>query len=121
MGVSYGLSAMPDLSRVHPKGATTGLMGPYAFTRKGNDPIGYDNSSNESGYYISSVTGPKVDDIVYGDGGVRSFTPGEKGKYKFIFTSLDGSGRTFTININVTEERIPDEEQEDTEYKMIGF
>ncbi len=121
VGVSYGLSAMPDLSCVHPKGARTGLMGPYAFTRKGNDPIGYDNSSNESGYYISSVTGPKVDDIVYGDGGVRSFTPGKKGKYKFIFTSLDGSGRTFTININVTEERIPDEEQEDTEYKMIGF
>ena len=121
MGVSYGLSEMPDLSHVHPKGAMTGLKGPFAFTRKGNDPIGYDNSSNESGNYITSVTGPKVDNLVYGDGGVRCFTPEKKGKYKFIFTSLDGSGKTFTININVTEERIPEEEREDAEFKMIGF
>ena len=121
VGVSYGLSEMPDLSHVHPKGAMTGLKGPFAFTRKGNDPIGYDNSSNESGNYITSVTGPKVDNLVYGDGGVRCFTPEKKGKYKFIFTSLDGSGKTFTININVTEERIPEEEREDAEFKMIGF
>ncbi len=121
VGVSYGLSAMPDLSHVYKKGAATGLKGPFAFTRKGNDPIGYDNSSNESGNYIASVTGPKVDNLVYGNGGVRCFTPGKKGKYKYIFTSLDGSGKTFTININVTEERIPEEEQENDEFKMIGF
>ena len=45
----------------------------------------------------------------------------ENGLDEQVLKGVTGSGKTFTININVTEERIPEEEREDAEFEMIGF
>ncbi len=99
VGTRYGVSEMPDLSHI-------GLVGPYGFVKAtARNWIAYKQYANEgnNGFYTISVTGPSVTNVTYGDYGVQSFVPGKKGNYKFIFTSLDGSGQKFSISFKVTQ------------------
>ena len=103
VGFPCSIGNMPELSGVWLSGAKSGLKGPIAFTKTGNAPQGYDNSANESGRYIVTVSGPKLTDMVYGDYGVTTFTPAKAGKYKVVYTSLDGSGKSFSITLKVSD------------------
>ncbi len=110
VGKSYGISQMPNLYNVLPEeGAASGLLGPYGYTLKSGKSVEhlaksqFDYSTNSQGLYTISVSGPSVLNVNYGTYGVESFTPGKKGAYKFIFTSLDGSKQKFTISFNVID------------------
>lgn len=101
VGGCYGFSQMnmPDMSQI-------GLSGPYGFTEKSAQKFAaYDYSDNQ-GQYVLNIKGPSVTFPIYGDYGMKGFTPGKKGSYKFIFTALDGSGKTFTVPFKVTEDQV---------------
>ena len=77
------------------------MNGPYGFVSKSDINKSWDYSKN-NGQYVISYKGPSVTLPIYGDYGIKGFTPGKKGSYKCIFTALDGSGKTFTVNFKVT-------------------
>ncbi len=107
VGGRYGISEMPDLSNI-------GLQGPYGFTKttakSWSAYLQYAREGN-NGFYTIAVTGPSVTNVTYSDYGVQSFVPMKKGNYKFIFTSMDGSGKKFTINFKVTADAGSNSEQ----------
>ena len=105
VGGCYGYSDqnMPDLSRYQFKigGKWYKMNGPYGFVSKSPKDQAW-SYKNNNGQYVISVKGTSVTNVIYGDYGIKGFTPGKKGSYKFIFTALDGSGKTFTVDFKVT-------------------
>lgn len=96
VGGCYGYSDqnMPSMSSL-------GLSGPYGFAQKSSKDFKAWDYSNNNGQYVISVKGPSVTNVIYGNYGIQGFTPGKAGAYKFIFTALDGSNKTFTVNFKV--------------------
>ena len=113
----YADSRMPDFSGWEfevKKGIYRPLKGPFGFVSETSaKKLAYyrDDSAKEAyknnyGIYVLNVKGPGVTNVTYNDFGVRSFVPSKKGNYKFIFTALDGSGKSFTVNFKVTQDNI---------------
>ncbi|MCR5688590.1 MAG: hypothetical protein K6G58_11280, partial [Lachnospiraceae bacterium] len=72
-------------------------LGFYTTPSRGNPS--YESYDLNSGNFVVSVTPDKISHVQYGDYGIKKFTPTKRGKYKVVFSALDGSGKTASIDV----------------------
>nr|MCR5688386.1 S8 family peptidase [Lachnospiraceae bacterium] len=72
-------------------------LGFYTTPSKGNPS--YESYDLNSGNFVVSVAPDKISHVQYGDYGIKKFTPTTRGKYKVVFSALDGSGKTASIDV----------------------
>ena len=76
------------------------MRGFYTTPSKGT-PDYEEYVANEGNYAISVSNEKNLTHVKYGDYGISKFTPAKKGTYKITLTALDGSGKTFVMNVKV--------------------